>query len=480
MSEAGPSDTAPRGVASEGDEQILPVRRGKSARFDVGAQVRGDVAMREAMDPANQSLGEALRLSYRLLQLAILGLLVTFLFSGFQSVQEGFTGVRTIFGRIAGRPGDEAVVPGLQPFWPYPVGEMVVFPQKRTVELRSEFWPSIDKQTTLEQATEVAESTTPIRPGRDGSVITAGGDLAHLQVIAEYSVSDPVTFLQRFDWQRGDQVVAAALRRAVVVTAAELTLTDLLEQRDAPALAVRERAQASLDGLKAGIQLGNVAIAERIAPLAVRNALSKVQVARERARTAIEKARQDANSTLLGAAGPAYPEILSMIGAYEAALTAGDLAASDQVLRGIGARLEQADIGGEASRIVQRAKSYQGAIESTLGKDARRLASLAPSWRENPSQLVRQIWLEAMREVLRRNEVEVFSMPGDLGNYMVRIKSSADVMQVRRDAELDRKKREALERNSEYANFQLGSRLINIDRPGRRLDASGEKAFGKD
>jgi len=177
VSEPGSSGTGARGVASEGDEEILPVRRGKSARFDVGAQVRGDVAMREAMDPANQSLGEALRLSYRLLQLAILGLLVTFLFSGFQSVQEGFAGVRTVFGRIAGGPGEEAVVPGLQPFWPYPVGEMVVFPQKRTVELRSEFWPSIDKQTTLEQATEVAEASTPIRPGRDGSVITAGGDL---------------------------------------------------------------------------------------------------------------------------------------------------------------------------------------------------------------------------------------------------------------------------------------------------------------
>ena len=96
-------------------------RRGASAQYTVSSGTGAEAAMRQAMDPANQSLGEALRLSYRVLQVAILALVVVFLFSGFQTVQEGQTGVKTFFGRVVGAPGDEQVSPGLQPFWPYPV-----------------------------------------------------------------------------------------------------------------------------------------------------------------------------------------------------------------------------------------------------------------------------------------------------------------------------------------------------------------------
>ena len=81
----------------EGADESNAPRREASAQFEVAATVAAEVAMRQAMDPANQSLGEALRLSYRLLQVAIVGLLITFLFSGFQTVQEGMSGVRTIF-----------------------------------------------------------------------------------------------------------------------------------------------------------------------------------------------------------------------------------------------------------------------------------------------------------------------------------------------------------------------------------------------
>ena len=61
----------------------------RAASADFGTQNSSDGDMRDALDPANQSLGEALKLSYRILQLGVLALVVTFLFSGFQSVEEG-------------------------------------------------------------------------------------------------------------------------------------------------------------------------------------------------------------------------------------------------------------------------------------------------------------------------------------------------------------------------------------------------------
>ena len=91
-------------VDFEDQERDDAPRREASAQLQVSEPIAAEAAIRQAMDPANQSLGEALKLSYRLLQFAILGLLVTFLFSGFQTVKEGFSGVKTVFGRVVGDP----------------------------------------------------------------------------------------------------------------------------------------------------------------------------------------------------------------------------------------------------------------------------------------------------------------------------------------------------------------------------------------
>ena len=103
--------------------EVEAPRRAASARFEVAGRddLRGSMDMRDALDPATQSLGDALKLSYRILQAGIVALCVVFVFSGFQSVPEGSTGIKTLFGAIAGgdESGDAQVQPGLQPFWPY-------------------------------------------------------------------------------------------------------------------------------------------------------------------------------------------------------------------------------------------------------------------------------------------------------------------------------------------------------------------------
>ena len=455
-------------------------RIGKSARLEIGTTGNDRASMREAMDPANQSLGEALRLSYRLLQFAIAGLVITFLVSGFQSIPEGVTGVRTVFGQVVGDPGDEIVEPGLHPFWPFPVGEFSTMQQKQSIEVRDAFWPfRAQKDVTFDMATDSADENDPIRPGRDGSVITADGDLAHLQLSVEYSIVDPVAMLTQIGADKTDALVRSVLQRSVVQTLATYTLAEFLEQRDAPALDIRQKMQSCLDELRVGIQVGSVVILERTAPLAVRGALLRVQTVREDAKTNLERARQEANSKLVGAAGPNYSAILALIQQYEATLTSGDQAGSDKLIREIGLRLQEPDIGGEASRIIIQAKSQQASLVASLATETRRLKSLAASFKENPRQLVQQLWLEAVRQSIRQNQVEVFSVPTQLARYVIRVKSSPEMMQIRRDAELARKKLEASMIGSNLPSFQLGSKQIMIDRPGRRLEQSGDKGFGR-
>jgi regulator of protease activity HflC (stomatin/prohibitin superfamily) len=463
-----------------GQQEPEAPRRGASAQFAVSASAGAEAAMREAMDPANRSLAEALRLSYRVLQVAILALVAVFLFSGFQQVQEGQTGVKTRFGRIVGAPGEEQVMPGLQPFWPYPVGEIVLLPQKDAVELNTEFFPRFPPNaTTLEQAAAATGKESPIRPGVDGSLITSDGDLAHLRIAAEYTIDDPVRTLAEFRPDRLREVVRKALQRSMVQVAAQYTLQELLESRDGPSRDLRDRAQATLDEMRAGVRLATVTLQDRTAPLAIRNGLSRVQEVREASKLVLEKAQQEANATLVGMAGPNWQQVVDIVQRYEVELTRGDIAAADAVMQELGERLEGGSSVGQTAAIVARAQAYRASMRATLGKEAGRLAGLAPSFRENPGQLVRKLWLDALREVLASPTAEVVAAPPGVGEFRVGMESSNEVMQARRKAEVERRKMRAMQPTG-ADRFQLGTREIMIDAPGRRLERGADRGFGKD
>ena len=64
-------------------------RRAASARLEVRGGPGREAMLREALDPANQSLRDALRLSFRVLQLVMVVLVVVFLFSGLKTIEPG-------------------------------------------------------------------------------------------------------------------------------------------------------------------------------------------------------------------------------------------------------------------------------------------------------------------------------------------------------------------------------------------------------
>ncbi len=78
-------------------------------------------------------------------------------------------------------------------------------------------------------------------------MITADGDLAHLQLTAEYSIVDPVAMLKQIGADRIDALVRSVLQRSVVQTVARYTLAEFLERCGAPALDIHQKMQTSLD-----------------------------------------------------------------------------------------------------------------------------------------------------------------------------------------------------------------------------------------
>jgi len=433
------------------------------------------------MDPANQSLGEALRLSYRLLQVVILALIVLFIFSGFQTIREGYTGVRTFFGRIAGEPGQEQLDPGFTPFWPYPVGEIITLPVRRSVEVDRAFFPTFRNNTaTFEQAVESASPSDLPRPGTDNYVLSAAGDIVHLQLSADYVIDDAVKFLENVNPANADLIVRRLVQRAVVHSAARLSTSEIVDSREEPIIAVQQEASRSLATIGSGLTLAEVRMPLRTVALAVRKEAPSVLNAREDARAGVERAREEAERILNGVAGRRYPELIAAINRYEQELQEGD-AGAEESFRRLGALLESSDTTGEASLIISRARSTRTQMESTLGNEYRRFASLLPAWRRDPSLVIRRLWLEAYSDVLSGELIEVFNISRDLSELMVRIKSSDTLMQDRRRADLDRRKQDfAAEGMAEGPYLIRGRDTAAPGGRNRRVDRTGEVGFGKD
>ena len=491
---ANPDDDMTRDPISNGDLDGVPVdaeqveeapRREASAEFVIDSETGSDARLREAMDPANQSLADALRLSFRLLQVGILALLAVFLFSGFQTVEEGDVGVRTRFGAIVGDQGLEQIGPGLHPFWPYPVGEIVVVPQVREVRLLNSFWPmskgsrSVATGTRANIDANVSENTQ-LRPGIDGYLITAGGDLAHCEVSATYQIADAASYLRELAPKEGDRLVKYALERGVVLSAAEFTLEQFTTLREEPSTRVQERAQEVLDSLDSGIDLLTVQLTDATEPLAIRSQFRDVQKAREEAKEAMDRASQAVATEFTKVAGEqAYSDLLKLINQYSLALTTGDQAQADQVMASIGERFESPDIGGDAAQIINRAKAYQSKLETRLVSELRKLRTLSPTFRENPREFSRRLWLQAYRDVFNNQQLEVFSVPLDLAQLDLSIQSSEDVMQLRRDSEIERKRNASLEAEGDLIRgFQWGRGQMILEGPGRRLDRDATGGLG--
>ncbi|MBL0927412.1 MAG: hypothetical protein IBJ11_07150, partial [Phycisphaerales bacterium] len=185
-----------------------------------------------SMAAAHQSLSDALRVTFRLLQVVMVALVLLFLFSGMRTVNQGESGVRVQFGSIVG----SALEPGFRYALPRPIGEIIkVSTGQQQIELRDSFMPKdYNRDMRLDQQ---GIGSISLRPGIDGSLITADGNLMHAEWQATFRRENAVQFLsnlfttdvQAVSQQESD-LVRAMLERAVVRTIAEMTIDDVLKR----------------------------------------------------------------------------------------------------------------------------------------------------------------------------------------------------------------------------------------------------------
>lgn len=316
--EQRPQDQTPTPGGPGGGEPTPPepvrTERAASVRLS-GAATQSGGAGRVRMDAANQSLADALKITYRLVQVSMVALIALFVFSGLRTVNEGEMGLAVRFGRVT----NPSLSPGPYLGFPAPIGEVVKV-GTGTVELRvaREFFPSVQRESDLDKPVdELPSANYKLDPGTDGSLITADLNLAHAQFTVTYRRRDHVEWATNVIPDNERELVRLAVQRGVVRSVAETTIDDLLKDRDTVASRARVIAQETLDACSSGIHIEQLIMNRKFGPVAILGKFAAVQSAQQGASEAEESAKSAARSKLNAVAGDAADLLTGRIDEYE-------------------------------------------------------------------------------------------------------------------------------------------------------------------
>ena len=390
------------------------------------------------LDPANQSLADALRRSFGVLKLLMFVLVVLYFLSGWFSVEQHEVGLVTRYGRIKGiGPTSDAAVlgPGWHWSWPYPFERWVkVATNERELPVEFLF------QLTDEERTGGIKGFRydNLSPMRDDYLITGDVNILHASLIVKYKVVDPVAYLTNvhpmpapganvrapeFMRQPEFSVLTRLARNAVIETAAKgealeirgrgqdqflvdvgNVLTEKLRELEArgESLGIAIDPATGIIAPKAGGTIEAI-----MPPRQVQEVFDKVFAAQNEKSAEITKAQASAQQRLRETAGPAFDEVAEMVDnefelllrlSEEQSKRAPDAA---EVTRLSAAVIEQRDkvenalesASGEVQAILKDAQIRRDQFVKDAAGDYEQFIRLLPEYLRHP-----EIFISRMRE----------------------------------------------------------------------------------
>lgn len=388
---------------------------------------------RYSMDPAQQSLADALRITYRLLQVVMLLLVVLFLGSGFQTIGASERGVKLSFGKVT----SSDVLPGSVWNWPYPVGDIMrVSTGQQVINVWESFFPRLTREQEQRPREQLVSLKPTLKPGIDGSLITADGNIAHTRWEVAYRIDRVTDFVENIHEPDKERIVGSAIMRGVVRAVAEIEIDGLLKQvassedgatgsSGALSSRVRAIAQETLDGIGSGIRIEEVILTDKMAPLAVYKTFNEVTTASSRAGLQREQAAQFKLNALNQAAGLAHGVLLDEINSYERAIEQGEQDEAEAILARIHSIIDgeivddngrSVSVSGDVTSIINEAKQYRTTVVAEARSAATTFKAKLRSYQENPNVFLaselRVAWESFMDSSLA--EIAVFPEGSDL------------------------------------------------------------------
>ena len=321
----------------------------------------------EALDPASRALAEALRISFLVLKLVMIGVIAVFILSGFYKVEENEVAVVLRFGELSGasRSAIKDTDTGLEWAFPSPIDEVIKIPGPKAVRTLNvtDFWYyqsdrekvglAEERPSESMQLLRDGYSLTASRTSEDDDVLSrltdteqdsaiglasstaADYNLVHSEWQIRYRVIDPLPFLEHLwdgtkgsavtgdGWYAVDQFLRSVLADAVTVTSANRTLYSMIWDKDAGPLAFRDAvARRMAQRLRAG-ELGlavELDLVRMETPFQVKQAFDFAASARSQANTEKTAAGGQA-SRIVSQAQAGKDTILAQARAYKTSVT---------------------------------------------------------------------------------------------------------------------------------------------------------------
>jgi membrane protease subunit HflK len=392
-----------------------------------GETPRSLPVLEEPLDPANQSLADALRQSFRVLKFLMVVVAIIFAFSGFKIVDQNQVVVLSRLGKLSGPPRK----PGLLVAMPYPIDEKtVVQMDTRSLEIKT-FWMAESAAEATKPLSERYSAKPSLTPMKEGFLVTpvseavradraggeAGQEIVHVKWPITYRVVDPLKFVENVLDEKA--TVQSEFEAACVAMATRFTVDEIaFVNQSAFRVAVQNEAQRRLDAIDSGIQLEKVNSIP-YQPLQVRDEFNAVIQAENRKRQTIQQAVQEAERVLNEAAGEAYPKLVEAIRQYERERT-GD--ASPERVAALESRIDElleTVVRGRASEAIKRARADADQIVQELQADAAMVLALKPKLEESPRLLPSRLWQNVKQEILTQSTVSLFYLPRDMNELSI-------------------------------------------------------------
>ncbi|QDU72757.1 SPFH domain-containing protein [Mucisphaera calidilacus] len=384
----------------------------------------------QELDAAQQSLADAMQVSFRLLTVIMVCLVLFYIFgSGWFQVSEQEKAVRLFFGEIAGDQSQQVLEPGWKPNWPYPVGENVRIPTApRTIMIDKAFWFEVTERDQGKTLDEMAGGAGPLNPELDGALITGDANVVHAQFEASYRIgdgpSDPINYVTNVgDVALADALVRSAAESGIIRAVAEVEADDAVRGRINQNRA-KLYANEILDGLATGIEITTLPAKRTTMPLSVLAAYRQVNDAESERANLINQARQEATQILRDTAGPGADGLFRLIQDFELAQSAGDAerAAELQALldRSLtDQRLPEAyggePIVGEVRSTLNGALAFRTQEVEQIRTEVQRFESLLEMHGEVPAIVENRVRENARRAILGGEDNEAFWLaPGEI------------------------------------------------------------------
>lgn len=388
-----------------------------------------------ALDPAQQSLAEALRVSFGILKIAMLVLLVAYAFSGTFSVGSNEVALRLRFGDYVGPPGGRVLERGTYLAAPFPIEQIVkVDTRPATLALDEEFWfETTENESGLTRTQLQLRRAQPLHPIRDGSLITGDSGIVHAKWTLTWRVEDPVEFLTNVGTRElAEALVRLVAQQGIVHSVAGLSADEILR-----GIVNREQAtglmQTRLVDMRTGIRIDQLTLDKVSAPMRVGRSFDAVTTAESDRAGRIVAAQQERAKILGETAGEASGLLLALIDRHAAAVERGDVGAIQDTRKNIdqallNLRIDDRPIGGEVSRVVNGAKTYRTQIVEQVATEAQSFVQLLPQYQRNPRLVKTKLWEDAREQILTGDVETFYTVPGQLE------------LQLNRDPELQKER----------------------------------------